>query len=107
MLQAGPLPLPRNCATLTPIGTNLYLAGGYGNGSRVSELLVFDTASERWSRPLVAGMVPCERFSHTCSAVGSQLIYFGGCSEDGQWLNDIHVLDTGMFRCPTASLVTV
>ena len=42
----------------------------------------------------MSGSVPCERYSHSCSAFGSQLLLFGGLSFSGCWLNELHLLDT-------------
>ena len=108
-----PVPTPRNCHTMTHIAPSaaaaaaapspslglLYLLGGYGTGQQSSELLCLslDAASGPvWSRPAVGGAVPCERYSHSCSAYGSKLLLFGGlsASANGTWLNDFHILDT-------------
>jgi hypothetical protein len=112
----------------------MYLFGGFGT-DRANELWMLDCRSRQrpgksapeyrsmqWSRPLVAGTLPVDRFqffnslamlivastiysivwirlrySHTLSCVGAnrtQLLLFGGFSSTGQWLNDVHVLDT-------------
>eukprot|EP01083_Nonionella_stella_P084708 234564_1 len=95
-ITSGSIPMPRNCHTCTPVKDRLYLLGGYGNHhtSKSSELAVLDVENMEWSRPLVAGLIPCERYSHTCVALGSSLFLFGGFSVDGAWMNDLHVLDT-------------
>ncbi len=58
-----------------------------------------DADAMTWSRPVLAGALPCDRYSHTMSAMGSMLILFGGFSSDGYWLNDVFVLDTA-FKQP-------
>ena len=122
-VMQGQIPTPRNCHTMTHVAHaphsspsspasspslgHLYLLGGYGTGQQQSELLCLsldDPLGPVWSRPVVAGPVPCERYSHTCSAVGSQLVLFGGLSanSNGTWLNDVHILDTAA-AAPSAS----
>ena len=104
----GQTPTPRNCHSMAHIRPaaasssllgQLCLLGGYGTGQQSSELLCLsldDPLGPMWSRPAVAGPVPCERYSHTMNAVGGKLILFGGLSANGSgtWLNDLHILDT-------------
>lgn len=96
MSSSGHMPVPRNCHSMTHIAekNSLFLIGGYGSAIKQSELLVLNTDTQTWSRPTVGGECPQERYSHTCSAVGTQLILFGGFSKAGEWLQDLHVLDT-------------
>jgi hypothetical protein len=49
-----------------------------------------------WSRPVTTGTVPGPRAGHTISAVGSKLFVFGG-GDGNQYLNDLHILDTGLY----------
>eukprot|EP00808_Paulinella_micropora_P027505 g7254.t1 len=91
-------PFPRNCHTLTHVKNSrgedkLYLLGGYGS-DQPNALLVYDVRNNTWSQPLVAGRAPIDRYSHTCVAVGSQLVFWGGYSMTEHWLNDLHFLDT-------------
>ena len=87
-----------NCHTMTsfPNSPRMYLLGGYGTGSTTNtDLIILDTANDTWIRPPVGGSMPCERYSHTCSALGNgKLVVFGGFSTNGVWLNDVYVLDT-------------
>ncbi|CEP00414.1 Kelch motif [Plasmodiophora brassicae] len=96
--QSGTIPSPRNCGMLTAIDDNIYLTGGFcaehRAGMSSAELLSYNLPTETWSRPLCAGSIPCSRFAHSSSVVGKQLVVFGGCTGDGRWLNDVHVLDT-------------
>eukprot|EP00475_Leptophrys_vorax_P027820 TRINITY_DN3974_c0_g1_i2.p1 TRINITY_DN3974_c0_g1~~TRINITY_DN3974_c0_g1_i2.p1 ORF type:complete len:590 (-),score=125.46 TRINITY_DN3974_c0_g1_i2:188-1957(-) len=94
---SGAIPTSRNCHTVTTASDKLYLIGGFGGSSgKLTELLVLDPDNLSWSRPLVAGQIPLERYSHSCSAVGGSLYLFGGCSisVDGLYFNDIFVLNT-------------
>jgi len=63
----------------------------------ISDLTAHPSTALCRTRPVMAGLVPSDRYSHTCSAVGTQLILFGGFNVDSNtWLSDLHVLDTGM-----------
>ena len=74
--------------------TTLYLVGGFNTGSVSIDLLKFDIQNQKWSRPLVGGPVPPERYCHSVVNIDSNLIVFGGFSVEGKWLNDLHALDT-------------
>ncbi|XP_031490809.1 acyl-CoA-binding domain-containing protein 6-like [Nymphaea colorata] len=75
-------------------GRFLYVFGGYGKDNcQTNEVHVFDTIKQTWSKPMVKGVPPLPRDSHSCTTVGNKLFVFGGT--DGQNpLNDLHVLDT-------------
>ncbi|ETO07418.1 hypothetical protein RFI_29975, partial [Reticulomyxa filosa] len=91
----GVTPRPRNCHCTCLVDKSVYLVGGYGTGNTSIDLLVTDIAVQHWYRPLVGGVVPSERYAHTCVSVGTYLFVFGGfCVVSGKWLNDLHVLDT-------------
>ncbi|ETO20702.1 hypothetical protein RFI_16512 [Reticulomyxa filosa] len=90
----GVIPRPRNCHSACQLNDRMYLAGGYGTGSTSIDLLVMDTTTQHWFRPLVGGVVPSERYSHTVCAWGTHLLVFGGFSVTGKWMNDLHALDT-------------
>lgn len=54
------------------------------------------SVTSTWERPITAGVVPSDRYAHTCVGVGSRLVLFGGfCQESQDHLNDVHLLDTG------------
>ena len=74
--------------------TSLYLLGGFNTGSVSIDLLKFDIENQKWSRPLVGGPVPPERYCHSVVNIDSNLVVFGGFSVNGKWLNDLHALDT-------------
>ncbi len=74
--------------------TTLYLVGGFNTESVCIDLLKFDIQKQKWSRPLVGGPVPPERYCHSVVNIDSNLIVFGGFSVEGKWLNDLHALDT-------------
>ncbi|CAN6470773.1 unnamed protein product [Victoria cruziana] len=74
-------------------GRFLYVFGGYGKDNcQTNEVHVFDTIKQTWSKPMVKGVPPLPRDSHSCTTVGNKLFVFGGT--DGQNpLKDLHVLD--------------
>jgi len=92
----GTIPRERNChqMCLNRDDTSLYLLGGFNTGSVSIDLLKFDIENQKWSRPLVGGPVPPERYCHSVVNIDSNLVVFGGFSVEGKWLNDLHALDT-------------
>lgn len=49
-----------------------------------------------WSKPITTGNPPSVRAGHSCVAVGTKLYLFGG-GDGNTYLNDLHILDTGIF----------
>ena len=92
----GTIPRPRNChqMCLNRDDSALYVVGGFNTGSVSIDLLKFDINKSQWSRPLVGGPVPPERYCHSVVNIDSNLVVFGGFSVEGKWLNDLHALDT-------------
>ncbi|KAF3793548.1 Kelch domain-containing protein 3 [Nymphaea thermarum] len=75
-------------------GRFLYVFGGYGKDNcQTNEVHVFDTIKQTWSKPMVKGVPPLPRDSHSCTTVGNKLFVFGG-TDGHNPLNDLHVLDT-------------
>ncbi|XP_010258009.1 PREDICTED: host cell factor 1-like isoform X2 [Nelumbo nucifera] len=75
-------------------GKFLYVFGGYGKDNcQTNDVYVFDTVRQTWSKPMVKGIPPSPRDSHSCTTVGNNLFVFGGT--DGRVpLKDLHILDT-------------
>jgi hypothetical protein len=46
-----------------------------------------------WKFMVTNGDVPEQRSHHTAALSGNRLIVFGGLSQEGKRLNDLHVLD--------------
>ncbi|KAL3695735.1 hypothetical protein R1sor_009811 [Riccia sorocarpa] len=75
-------------------GRLIYVFGGYGqHDCQTNDVHVFDTTKSTWSKPMVKGIPPAPRDSHTCTTVGSRLFVFGG-TDGTSPLNDLHILDT-------------
>ncbi|KAI4326576.1 hypothetical protein MLD38_031876 [Melastoma candidum] len=75
-------------------GRFVYVFGGYGRDNcQTNQVHVFDTVKQTWSEPIIKGMPPIPRDSHTCTSVCDNLFVFGGT--DGKSpLKDLHILDT-------------
>ncbi|CAN8239743.1 unnamed protein product [Cochlearia groenlandica] len=83
-------------------GRFLYVFGGFGNDdSLTNQIHVFDSETEIWTQPVINGLPPCPRDSHTCTTVGDNLFVFGGTNGTNH-LNDLHILDTSShtWKCP-------
>ncbi|XP_075479254.1 uncharacterized protein LOC142520139 [Primulina tabacum] len=75
-------------------GKLLYVFGGYGSDQcQTNGVHVFDTVNMIWSEPVMNGMPPTPRDSHSCTTVGESLFVFGG-TDGRRPLNDLHILDT-------------
>lgn len=75
-------------------GRFLYVFGGYGRDNcQTNQVHVFDTANQTWSQPLIKGIPPTPRDSHSCTTVGDNLFVFGG-TDGMNPLKDLHILDT-------------
>ncbi|KAF6169150.1 hypothetical protein GIB67_038647 [Kingdonia uniflora] len=75
-------------------GKFLYVFGGYGKDNcQTNDVHVFDTIRQAWSKPMVKGVPPSPRDSHSCTTVGNNLFVFGG-TDGKDPLKDLHILDT-------------
>ncbi|XP_062116747.1 uncharacterized protein LOC133830714 isoform X2 [Humulus lupulus] len=75
-------------------GRFLYVFGGYGKDNcQTNQIHVFDTATQKWSQPVIKGTPPTPRDSHSCTTVGDNLYVFGG-TDGMNPLRDLHILDT-------------
>ncbi|KAL2479147.1 Galactose oxidase/kelch repeat superfamily protein [Forsythia ovata] len=75
-------------------GKLLYVFGGYGKDRcQTNQVHVFDTVNMTWSEPVMKGILPTPRDSHSCTTIGDNLFVFGG-TDGRRPLNDLHILDT-------------
>eukprot|EP00262_Sarcandra_glabra_P004363 TRINITY_DN1531_c0_g4_i1.p1 TRINITY_DN1531_c0_g4~~TRINITY_DN1531_c0_g4_i1.p1 ORF type:complete len:604 (-),score=107.45 TRINITY_DN1531_c0_g4_i1:366-2177(-) len=75
-------------------GRFIYVFGGYGKDNcQTNDVHVYDTIKQAWSKPMVKGVPPSPRDSHTCTTVGNNLFVFGG-TDGKKPLKDLHILDT-------------
>ncbi|KAJ4883747.1 Galactose oxidase/kelch repeat superfamily protein [Raphanus sativus] len=75
-------------------GRFVYVFGGFGRDDCLTnQVHVFDAETQVWTKPVISGVPPSPRDSHSCTTVGDNLFVFGGT--DGKThLKDLHVLDT-------------
>ncbi|KAJ2753575.1 hypothetical protein GGI19_003041 [Coemansia pectinata] len=79
--------------TLTVIGSQVFVFGGWNNSVCYNDVYVLDTETMFWSKMHTSGdeVPPCR--AHTATAVGSRLFVFGG-GDGTQYFADLYVLDT-------------
>ncbi|XP_056381264.1 rho GTPase-activating protein gacHH-like [Hyla sarda] len=88
---APPQTLSHSVAT---VGENVFVFGGIYHGRVVDDLHMFNTVSQTWVPVKTSGSMPDARFGHEFAAIGQHIYMFGGCSADGEYYSDIHMLDT-------------
>ncbi|XP_024518775.1 rab9 effector protein with kelch motifs-like [Selaginella moellendorffii] len=80
--------------TCNAVRNLIYIFGGYGRDEcQTNDVHVFDIGTYTWSKPVMKGMHPSPRDSHSSTAVGSKLYVFGGTNGTSP-LDDLFVLDT-------------
>ena len=75
------LPAPRECATLTTVGFNMYLMGGL-NYDACKEIICAKIAGDKviWERiPYTSSEAVQGRQCHTSVAFSNKIYSFGGC----------------------------
>ncbi|XP_034152979.1 rho GTPase-activating protein gacHH [Esox lucius] len=82
----------RHCSV--SMGDNIYVYGGLLDGVPTDDLMMFNTVSLNWTPVKTTGTLPSARYNHTFAAVGELVFMFGGCTEDGCYHNDVHILNT-------------
>lgn len=53
--------------------------------------------TKAWSRPRLQGEVPIRRRGHTAVSIGTKIYIFGGIVDEGVYMNELIILDTGEF----------
>ncbi|CAF2064740.1 unnamed protein product [Brassica napus] len=75
-------------------GRFVYVFGGFGRDDCLTnQVNVFDAGTQIWTKPVIRGVPPSPRDSHSCTTVGDHLFVFGG-TDGKNHLKDLHVLDT-------------
>jgi N-acetylneuraminic acid mutarotase len=91
----GVAPTPRDRHAAAVAGNAMYIFGGHDGSSRLGDTHRFDFASQRWSQVLIPGSsgidAPTPRHSCSLAVYMDHLFMFGGF--DGNYRNDVHVLD--------------
>ena len=93
-------PLPRFGHCAAQIGEKAYLWGGRtqnfstsGRKTLQSEIEIFDSFHETWSKKNVNGPAPPGLIAGACTVVAEALYHFGG-TDGHSWHNTLHSLDT-------------
>ncbi|KAH7665197.1 Galactose oxidase/kelch beta-propeller-containing protein [Dioscorea alata] len=78
-------------------GRFIYVFGGFYGPEKChsNDVFVFDTVKKTWSKPMVKGIPPSPRDSHSCTTVGNKLFVYGG-TDGTNPLDDLHILDTSI-----------
>ncbi|EDO05176.2 kelch repeat domain containing protein [Babesia bovis T2Bo] len=90
--SVGNVPAPRAGATLTKIGSTLYLIGGYNQNGTLGTISQYDVINNKWTHVYPQGVNKfLPRSGHASCTDGVNRIYiFGGYNDDGIYLNDLH-----------------
>ena len=93
-------PSPRFLHCAAQIGEKAYLWGGRsqnlkksGRKTLQSEVEIFDSFYETWSKKHVNGVAPPGQVDGACTVVSETLYHFGG-NDGHSWYNTLHSLDT-------------
>ncbi|KAG2313274.1 hypothetical protein Bca52824_024831 [Brassica carinata] len=99
----GEVPDTREAHSATRIGKYILIFGGCGKVPGLDEevlyndLYILDTETITWARAATTGTRPFARDCHTCSTWNRKIIVVGGQHFDGDYLSDVHILDTDTF----------
>ncbi|BAT95130.1 hypothetical protein VIGAN_08179500 [Vigna angularis var. angularis] len=96
----GEKPGPRDSHGAVLVGHKMIVFGGTNGLKKVNDTHILDLVTKEWIRPKCEGTPPSPRESHTATLVGDErVVIFGGSGEgDGNYLNDLHVLDLRTMR---------
>ncbi|KAL0878008.1 hypothetical protein Bca101_027714 [Brassica carinata] len=104
----GEVPDTREAHSATRIGKYILIFGGCGKVPGLDEevlyndLYILDTETITWARAATTGTRPFARDCHTCSTWNRKIIVVGGQHFDGDYLSDVHILDTAIEEGPSA-----
>ncbi|OVA16794.1 Kelch repeat type 1 [Macleaya cordata] len=100
LVTKGKRPGTRDSHSAVLVGHQMIVFGGTNGSKKVNDLHVLDLRTKEWSSPNCEGIPPSPRESHTATVVGDdKLVIFGGSGEgEGNYLNDLHVLDLKTMR---------
>jgi len=88
---SGDVPPAKWGYALQAVGSKLFVFGGDAVGGFTSDLFIFDTVSNKWSKPAsVTGVIPSKRAYASTVTVGNKIYLFGGDGGD----NHLYALDT-------------
>ncbi|CAK9051211.1 unnamed protein product [Durusdinium trenchii] len=80
--------------TATPVGSEVFVFGGYDGQKNHNELYVFDLPSMEWRQPEVLGTKPSGRNGHSATLLGESILILGGWLGNGPLAaGDMHLLN--------------
>jgi len=85
------------------VGDTIYLFGGYDGVSQHFHLAAYETTTNSWIVPNVAGNIPPSRTNHAAASIGATMYIFGGMYKDVTGTNDKLVFLNDMFALDTAA----
>jgi N-acetylneuraminic acid mutarotase len=94
-------PEPRNGHTLTAVGPTIVLFGGRGcNGSKLSDIHLYNVRTQRWSHTKLSDVWPQPRCFHTACLIHSDnILVLGGIGNDSRPCNDdAYLFDMELLR---------
>ncbi|XP_074571348.1 protein GLUTELIN PRECURSOR ACCUMULATION 3-like [Curcuma longa] len=91
---------PRAGHTTVPLGSNLFVFGGFSDAKNLyDDLYVLNVESRIWSKVIPENQGPCARFSVAGDCLDQwkgDLVFLGGCSESLYAFDDMYYLHTDM-----------
>ncbi|EFJ20389.1 hypothetical protein SELMODRAFT_418266 [Selaginella moellendorffii] len=96
----GQQPGTRDSHSAVLHGRKMVIFGGTNGSNKINDVHILDLDTHVWSCPTVEGQAPPPRESHSATLVdGNRVVIFGGTGEgDGNYLNDIHILELDRMR---------
>ena len=89
----GNPPSPRSNHASCTVANHVFIFGGYKRVQRLNDLhvLTLTPTTVRWSKPVLHGLTPGGRSSHSLTYVSGKLFVFGG--SNGAAISEVAVLD--------------
>jgi len=103
-----PSPRARHTTTATQWGgvRTLVMFGGRdvakGSASCLSDAICLNTDLMEWKAPFIDGKIPPGRYAHTATLLSRHRLFIFGGWADGEYLNDLHVLEVGVAQIPSS-----
>ena len=102
----SPSPEPRSSHVAVVHEENLYLYGGWDSKNKqlTQHIWVLASVTNTWTQHNTTGETPTHTISSTATIITNtnnnipQLVLFGGYDDDGNYSNDIHILDMKKFH---------
>ncbi|KAJ7527897.1 hypothetical protein O6H91_16G075100 [Diphasiastrum complanatum] len=95
LVTTGQQPGFRDSHSAVLASNKVIIFGGTNGFQKINDVHILDISTQFWYHPTVQGKPPPPRESHTATLFGyDRIVVFGGSGDgDGNYLNDVHVLD--------------